>query len=133
MSAVFLAPAAETDDLNNASAVLRLSYGENDFLFAGDAESASEALMLQTGLPLDAEVLKVGHHGSDTSSTGAFLAAVHPQFAVISCGAGNSYGHPKQITLDALAQIGAAVYRTDLNGTITVSGNGADLQLRSER
>ncbi len=133
LSAVFLAPSAETDDLNNASAVLRLSYGENDFLFAGDAESASEALMLQTGLPLDAEVLKVGHHGSDTSSTGAFLAAVHPQFAVISCGAGNSYGHPKQVTQDALTQIGAAVYRTDLNGTITVSGNGADLQIHSER
>lgn len=120
ISAVFAAPVSVASDLNNASCVLRLSLGESDFLFAGDAESESEKLMLSGNVPLDAEVLKVGHHGSKTSSTEAFVWAVHPIYAIISCGVGNSYGHPSEETLDRLAKVGAKTLRTDINGTIEI-------------
>ena len=134
VTAVFAAPAeGAAEDLNNASAVLRLSFGETDFLFAGDAEAASENRMLASGMPLDAEVLKAGHHGSDTSTSPAFLAAVRPAFAVISCGAGNSYGHPSAAVLEALAGAGAAVCRTDTNGTITISTDGRTITCLPER
>jgi competence protein ComEC len=86
-------------------------------LLTGDATSDSEASMLAAGLALDADVLKVGHHGSSTSTSAASLAAVSPADAVISVGTGNTCGHPAQETLDRLAAAGATVYRTDLTGT----------------
>jgi competence protein ComEC len=113
-----------TGDANGDSIVLRLSCGSVDVLLAGDANADSEASMLaDPSLILDADVLKVGHHGSSTSTTNAFLDAVTPQDAVISVGAGNTYGHPAQDTLNRLAAHGATIYRTDLNGTVVLTSD----------
>jgi beta-lactamase superfamily II metal-dependent hydrolase len=110
-----------TGDTNGDSIVLRLSCGSVDVLLTGDATADSEASMLgDPSLKLDADVLKVGHHGSSTSTTNAFLDAVTPADAVISVGADNTYGHPAQDTLERLAAHGTTVYRTDLNGTVTL-------------
>jgi competence protein ComEC len=107
---IILAPnGTNYDDMNNYSIVIRLIFGKTSFLFAGDASDVSESEMLSNGLQLASMLLKVGHHGSSTSSTLPFLNAVHPQYAVISVGADNSYGHPAQDTVDRLASIGARV------------------------
>lgn len=112
-------------DLNNYSAVVKISYGSNSFLFTGDAEDVSEEEMLAENYSLlSADVLKVGHHGSSSSSTDDFLAAVSPKYAVISCGAGNSYGHPHNEALERLYDVGAEIYRTDESGTITIICDG---------
>jgi competence protein ComEC len=95
-----------------------------DILLVGDATTDSEASMLaEEGLLTDVEVLKVGHHGSNTSTSDAFLTAVTPEDAVISVGAGNTYGHPHQQTLDQLAAHGVTVYRTDEDGTVTLTSD----------
>jgi len=109
------------DEVNDYSVVCRLDTGDIEFMFMGDAETPVEQAL--TG-NLDAEILKVGHHGSSSSSSRAFLKLVNPEVATICCGAGNTYGHPHRETLDNLGNIGAAVYRTDLNGNIVVSTNG---------
>jgi beta-lactamase superfamily II metal-dependent hydrolase len=83
--------------------------------------------MLAKGYNVQADVLKVGHHGSDTASSPAFLAAVKPKYAVIEVGAGNDYGHPHAVTLQKLAAANVTVYRTDLNGTVTITSDGAKL------
>ncbi len=115
------------DDLNNYSAVVRISYGSNSFLFTGDAEALVENEMLdECYSQLDCDVLKIGHHGSNTSSTLSFLDAVSPTYAVISCGEGNSYGHPHDEVLMRLADVGASVYETDIDGTVTISCDGSD-------
>jgi competence protein ComEC len=111
-------------DENNNSIVLQLSYGDTDFLFMGDAEQEAETSMLS--LLKDIDVLKVGHHGSSSSSSWAFLQIVKPEIAVYMAGVGNSYGHPHQITLDNLTAIGATIYGTDVNGTIIISTTGQD-------
>jgi competence protein ComEC len=131
-SCVILAPNAGTyGDLNNYSIVLKLTYGSNSFLFTGDAQSDSEKEILAKGYNLKADVLKVGHHGSSSSTTLEFLQAVSPQFAVISTGLGNDYGHPHQVTLDKLLGSGVKVYRTDLNHDITFSSDGQSLSLKT--
>lgn len=114
------------DETNNWSVGLRVSYGETAFVLCGDAEAEAEADMLQTGLALSADVLKLGHHGSSTSTSDAFLAAVQPSAVVISCGAGNSYGHPHAETLQKVA--GLSVYRTDTQGTVTAVSDGQRVQ-----
>jgi len=107
-----------TGDLNEDSVVTKVTCGTVDVLLTGDATSDSEASMISDALTqLDSEVLKVGHHGSTTSTSHAFLDAIAPHDAVISVGAGNTYGHPSQQTLDRLAAAGATVYRTDQDGT----------------
>lgn len=123
----FLAPVSDSyDDLNNYSAVLKITYGNYSFLFTGDAEDISEnEMLLNDSSALASDVLKVGHHGSDSSSTAEFLSAVQPEYAVISCGKGNSYGHPHSETLDRLNAIGTQIYRTDKQGTITVICDGS--------
>ena len=103
------------DDLNQYSAVIMLTYGDNRFLFTGDAGEPSES---QITADVKADVLKVGHHGSSTSTSQAFLNKVKPKYAVIEVGAGNSYGHPTAATLSKLQTIGATIYRTDKDGTI---------------
>lgn len=115
----------EGDDFNNASVVLRLVYKQVAFLFVGDAEAKAEADILDSGQPLHATVLKVGHHGSRSSSTPDFLARVQPEVAIYGAGTGNSYRHPHAETLAALEQIGAQVYGTDVNGTIVVTSDGS--------
>jgi len=117
-------PPSLTGDANEDSLVLRLTCGMVDILLVGDATTDSEASMLaEEGLLTDVEVLKVGHHGSNTSTSDAFLTAVTPEDAVISVGAGNTYGHPAQDTLDRLAAVGATVYRTDQNGTVVLTSD----------
>ncbi len=120
------------DDLNNWSIVLRLDYGDTSFLFTGDAESAAEADILDSGLSVDADVLKVGHHGSDTSTSQDFLDAVSPDFAVISAGTDNDYGHPHQTTLDKLMAAQINLCRTDLQGTVVITSDGSDLDVSYE-
>lgn len=112
---------------NEDSVVLRVGYGNEHFLFTGDIGTSTEDSLLAQGVPLAAEVLKVAHHGSRYSSSAAFLAAVDPDFAVISVGAGNPYGHPTQETLDRLRAAGACIFRTDLAGTLTVFTDGQTL------
>lgn len=110
---------------NDMSIVLRVDYGITSFLFTGDAEEMSEAMMLTDQIPLGADVLKVAHHGSRYSSTPEFIEAVAPSWAVISCGEGNPYGHPHEETLRALA--GVNILRTDQLGTIVFHSNGQTL------
>ena len=115
-----LAPQADYgDDLNNWSVGIRLACAEGALVACGDAEAQAEEDIAASGLTLSADVLKVGHHGSSTSTSNAFLQAVSPAWAVISCGEGNSYGHPHEETLKKLEDAGVSVLRTDLLGDIT--------------
>lgn len=126
-----LAPISQTyDDLNNYSIVIRINYGETSFLFVGDAEDVAENELLQSGANLDVDVLKVGHHGSNSSSSSSFLQAVTPKWAVISCGKDNMYGHPHEETLSSLASVGATILRTDINGSIAFVTDGKELTLQ---
>lgn len=117
----------DTDDYNNASLILRLDYGDHAFLFTGDAEAEAEAALLRSRAPVDCDVLKVGHHGSTTSTTEGFLRAASPDFAVISCGVGNEYGHPHREIRDAFSESGIRVLRTDHHGTVVASTDGSAL------
>lgn len=133
VAAEFAAPVKEYgDDLNDWSAVLRISYGKTAFLFTGDAEAKSEKDMIDSKAELSADVLKVGHHGANTSTSDAFLKKVQPKFAVISVGK-NSYGHPTAETLAKLAKQKAKIYRTDKNGTVTAVSNGKTVTLYTVR
>lgn len=124
----FLAPNNDKyEDLNNYSIVVKLKYGNNSFIFMGDAQDVSEAEILQKQLDVQADVLKVGHHGSHSSTTQAFLDKVNPKYAVISCGKENDYGHPHKETLDKLNAKNINVFRTDLEGTIIATSNGKDI------
>ena len=117
-----LAPFADSySNLNNCSAVVKLTYGETVMLFTGDAEQVIETQLLDSDI--DADVLKVGHHGAGSSSAQSFIKAVSPEVAVISCGEGNSYGHPHADTLAILNEVGADIYRTDEQGTIQVTAD----------
>jgi competence protein ComEC len=121
-------------DDNNNSVVLRLSWGETSFLLTGDIEAEAEELLLRSGLPLQADVLKVAHHGSGGSSTANFLREVDPSFAAISVGAENLAGHPAQEVLERLAEeSGAIVLRTDEDGTIEFITDGRQVWVRTER
>ncbi|HLF25487.1 MAG TPA: ComEC/Rec2 family competence protein [Anaerolineae bacterium] len=120
-------------DNNNASIVIKLTYGNVSFLFTGDAEGEEEQAILAGGADLRSVVLKVGHHGSRSSTSEAFLAAVAPQIGVISAGEGNRYGHPHPEILDRLNQHGVELYRTDERGTITITTDGATLNVTTDR
>jgi len=129
-----LAPNSQKyDDMNNYSIVIRVTYGTTSFLFTGDAQALSEQEMLSKGYNLKADVLKVGHHGSNSSTTQQFLNAVSPKYGVIEVGAGNDYGHPHQVTLDKLVSANVTVYRTDLNGTIIFKSDGSGITVTSQR
>lgn len=119
------------DELNNWSVVIRLE-GCHSFLLTGDAEKLVEKDILAAGLDVSADVLKVGHHGSDTSSSEAFLEAVHPAYAVISCGVDNIYSLPTANTLERLASLGIKMFRTDEQGTIIVTSNEDGLTFNTE-
>lgn len=132
---VFLAPdsafAAGLPDPNNASAVALVRVGEVRMLMMGDAEREEERWLLEhAGDGLRADVLKVGHHGSSTSSTSAFLDAVQPRIALVSVGEGNTYGHPSPDIMAALAERGTEVVRTDRSGTVIVETDGRIVRLR---
>ena len=133
ISGIFLAPNSDPyEDLNNYSAVLKITFGKVSFLLTGDAEDVSEAEMLKSGQDLQATVLKVGHHGSTSSTTSAFLKAISPKYAVISVGVNNDYGHPTQVTLNKIANAGVQVYRTDQDGTIVATSDGDTVKLEKK-
>ncbi len=114
-------------EFNDNSVVLKLTYGEFSALLTGDMEERNEArLVFKNATILDADVLKAGHHGSRTSSSSPYLNAVTPELVIISLGAGNSYGHPHQEALDRISASGTEyLFRTDINGTITLTSNGS--------
>lgn len=123
-----LAPNGQSyEDLNNYSIVIKVEFGNNSFLFTGDAEDISEKEMMDKGFNLKADVLKVGHHGSDSSTTREFLNAVNPKYAVISVGKGNDYGHPATDTIQKLHAKGINIYRTDESGTVVATSDGTNI------
>jgi competence protein ComEC len=133
----FLAPdsswTASLDDPNSASTIALVRFGSVRFLLVGDAEAPEEAWLLDHArADLHADVLKVGHHGSSTSSTDAFLEAVHPSTAIISVGADNTYGHPSADVIAALGRVGARVVRTDRIGTIIVRTDGTRITMEAD-
>ena len=117
-------------DINNNSLVFMLQYQHFRMLFTGDAGAEAERRILSAGIDLHADVLKVGHHGSAYSSTPAFIEAVHPQYAIISVGRHNLFGHPALQTLRTLESSGARVYRTDTGGAVTIRSGGGGAVLR---
>ncbi len=129
-----LAPVTDKyTDQNNWSIVTKFEFGETSFLFTGDAEQRAEKDILYSGADVDADLLKVGHHGSDTSSSDEFLKAVSPDCAVIEVGEGNKYGHPMAKTLTRLQNLGTEIYRTDLDGCITAISDGKDIVITTEK
>ena len=126
----FLGPVSDTyEDLNNWSAVVKVTYKDTAFLFTGDVERLAEYELINSGQSLKADVLKVAHHGSDSSSSGKFLKAVNPSVCVISCGKNNDYGHPHKETLDRLKSVGTEIYRTDLNQTVVITSDGVEVNV----
>lgn len=121
-------PQKEYDDLNEYSLVAKLTVGRKSFLFTGDSSEQAEADMIEAGEDLKADVLKIGHHGSSTATTKAFLQAVNPQVAVISCGKDNSYGHPHEETMQRLQEKAMTIYRTDEDGTILATCDGTSIE-----
>ncbi|MCS7066851.1 MAG: hypothetical protein NZL85_11350, partial [Fimbriimonadales bacterium] len=120
-------------DANNASIIMRLRFGKVRVLFTGDIEREGRARLYRQGAELRAEVLKVAHHGSYNGTDMAFLNRVRPRIAVISCGFRNLYGHPHKEALQALQKAGAAIYRTDLQGDITLRIQGDRVQVFTAR
>ena len=122
-----IAPSQMVDDSNNNSIALMLTHGENTFLFTGDAEEDEESDIVKSGLLSGIDVYKAGHHGSRSSSSEELLDAVTPEYAVISCGEGNKYGHPHAQTLNNFRMMGIQTFRTDEQGTIVAVSNGEDI------
>ena len=134
VTAKFVGPVKDygKSDLNNWSAVLHVTYNKNKFLFTGDAEKASEADMVKAKQTLQADVIKVGHHGAKTSSNTDFLKVVKPKYAVISVGK-NSYGHPTKDVLNRFKGVKASVYRTDKNGNVSISSTGTKITVSVQK
>lgn len=128
-----LGPLEETEETNDISVVTRLTFGDRSFLFTGDAESRVEKQLLNSGYALSADVLKLGHHGSDTSNTTAFIKRVDPQCVVITCGEGNSYGHPHEEVVTRLDKLGIPMYRADLCGNIVFVTDGESLTVETDK
>lgn len=128
-----LGPLHCAEDSNDNSIVLKVSFGATSFLFTGDAERAEEQDLLNAGVNIQSTVLKVGHHGSDTSTSYPFLRAVAPQYAVISVGAGNSYGHPTEAVLSRLRDAGVTTFRTDMQGEITAVSDGQTINFSTAK
>lgn len=132
-----LAPLDQYGEENDRSAVIRMDFGKTSALFTGDAEQLSEADQLREyagrdGGLLNTDILKVGHHGSSTSSSYPYLWAVSPEYAVISCGKNNSYGHPAADVIKRLETIGAKILRTDRLGTVRIVTDGKTITVSSD-
>lgn len=132
-SLTILAPVSdEYTDLNDWSIITKFVFGETSFLFTGDAEQRVEEDLLDLGIDVSATLLKAGHHGSNTSSSVRFINTVNPDFAIIEVGEGNSYGHPHAETIKRFQNVGAEVYRTDINGDITAVSDGKTITITCE-
>lgn len=131
LNATIVAPnSTKYSSLNNYSIVLKLVYGNTSYLFTGDAEELSEN---EITLDIKSDVLKVGHHGSNTSTSEKFLSRVEPKYAIISVGKNNSYNHPSDSTIKKLEKYTNNIYRTDLNGTIIIKSDGENLNVTLEK
>ncbi len=128
-----LGPRKDYSDTNNTSIVLRIVYGNTSFLFTGDMESDAEEDLLESGVTLESTVLKVGHHGSTTSTSYRFLREVAPRYAVISVGKDNQYDHPNEDVLSRLRDADAVLYRTDIQGDIVCVSNGTSVSFMMAR
>lgn len=129
-----LAPVCEYENINNTSVATKITYGEVSYLFTGDAEELAELDMLNRDAEiLDSTILKVGHHGSSSSSCSAFLAAVSPEVAIYSCGLNNEYGHPHGEVVNRINNIGAISYRTDKQGSIMIPTDGTNYYIVTEK
>lgn len=126
----FLGPVSSYEDNNNNSIVVKVEHGKNSFLMTGDASLDAEVDLLKNKEALQADVLKVGHHGSHSSTSKKFLEAVKPTYAVISCGVDNSYGHPHKETMNYLNNAGITIYRTDQDQTIRMTSDGKELTIK---
>ncbi len=129
----FLSGLTDYNETNDQSIVCKAIFGNTQFLLTGDAGKAVEQELIEERVNLRADVLKVGHHGSDTSSDEAFLQAVSPKYAIISCGFLNQYNHPAPEVLARLSELDVQVYRTDINGAITVLSDGETVTVTSEK
>lgn len=119
----------DKDNLNLSSIVIRLTFGNKSFLFMGDSEKENEETISWP----KTDVLKVGHHGSNTSSSQEFLEQVLPKYAIIMAGEGNSYGLPKEKIIKRLEDLGTTIYRTDKNGTIEITSDGNEIKIKTEK
>lgn len=117
----------KSDDLNDHSIVIKLSYGETVFLLQADAEKRTEASILESGTDIKADVLKLGHHGSSTSNTNEYIEAVDPDYGIISLGKDNKYGHPHKEVMALMDEKGITIYRTDEDGTIVAISDGKEV------
>ncbi|MBU0619604.1 MBL fold metallo-hydrolase [Patescibacteria group bacterium] len=118
------------EKLNNTSIVAMLNYNQTRFLFMGDAEIEVETELLNNNIDLSANVLKIGHHGSNNSNSADFLRAVQPEIAVIQVGKNNTFGHPNRRVLKKLERLGTKIFRTDLNGTVQVISDGMNIYVK---
>ncbi len=122
----------DCEDINSMSAVTKITYGNNSFLVTGDAEKDEELEIVENGADLDCDVLRVGHHGSSTSSSREFLEAITPEICVISCGANNDYGHPHDKALKRISYQTDEVFRTDICGSIVMTSDGENIVISYE-
>ncbi len=121
-----------SNESNDNSIVIKINSGNISFILTGDAEHGSEAAMIDSGMDLSCDVLCVGHHGSASSTSWSFLQETVPEYAIISCGSGNSYGHPDTDTLDKLSSMEISLFRTDTQGTIVAASDGKSLTWNAE-
>lgn len=133
-SCTIVSPGKQDDyDANNESVAIFLDYMDSEFLFTGDMEQTAEDELVSSGYNIDADVLKVAHHGSSTGTSEDFLQAVSPDYAAISCGEGNVYKHPHDKTLDLLSGSGIKTYRTDISGDISFVSDGRNVNVVLEK
>ena len=128
-----LSPAADDEELNNMSVVIKMTFGNNSFLFMGDAEKEVESVLLSLGTDVSADVIKIGHHGSNTSTSEGFLKAVSPDTAVICVGEDNRYNHPGSDTLERLSRYGVKTYMTKDNGNIVITSDGSRISVECQK
>lgn len=127
-----LAPAEISNDSNANSVAIKLSYGESDFIFTGDADYASERKMVASGIDLDCEVLSLAHHGSSSGNSSLFLEKTNPEVAVISCEKNNGYGHPHVEVVELLEAMEMDVFRSDVQGTVVALSDGKNIKWSEE-
>lgn len=128
-----LAPIVQDKELNNMSVILKIKYGDTSFLFQGDAEQSVEKQIYNSFADVSADVIKLGHHGSKTSSFGPYLDAVNPKYAVISCNSDNNYGHPSLSVMEMLYEKNITPYITSLNGNIIITSDGKEVTIKSSK